>query len=243
MVRQNRGVAGSENAWTVVVVDDHPRIRRLLVEIVDANPAFRVVGDAAGGARAVELCEELHPDLVLMDVLMAPVNGIEATRLIKERWPSTAVLALTSFAHTEWLVEMLRSGASGYLSKEAPPDELFEAMTAVLGQEDAYAFSPAILSLLGRYLHTSDASQSQRRTSMLEDPLTERELDLVRLLATGRSNREIASRMGVSDSAVKMSLSRITAKLGVRDRLQVAIRCHELGLVQLGLPDADSELS
>ncbi|WP_415105447.1 response regulator [Micropruina sp.] len=223
-------------SWRVLLAEDHARIRRLLTDIIDADPSFDVVGHAVDGAQAATECERLRPDLVLMDVVMRPVNGVDGTRLIMRRVPGTKVLALTSYAQSEWLVEMLRAGACGYLAKESTPEELVKAMTAVVTGSEDYAFSPAIVSVIGRHLSApAPGPPAPPAPGPLGGVLTDRELELVSWLAGGLSNRLIGQRMRLTEASVKTALSRIMKKLDVADRVQVVIRCHKLGLVHLSL--------
>ncbi len=224
--------------WKVLIADDRDRVRSALTQIIATDPEFRVVGEATDGAQAATLCEALRPDLVLMDVVMRPVDGIEGTRLVGQRSPGTKVLALTSFAHPEWLLRMLQAGACGYLAKEGTPDELFHGMRTVLAGDDRYAFTPDMISMLVRSAAGAPAPSAPMGPPVGQI-LTDRELELVGLLARGCNNRLIARGMGITENSAKVALSRIMAKLGVRDRVQVLIRCHQLGLVDLRLVDTE----
>ncbi|MFT3862230.1 response regulator transcription factor [Micropruina sp.] len=200
-------------SWTVVLAEDRGRTRELLAAIIDSNPAFQVVGLASDGAEAADVCERTTPDLVLMDVVMRPVDGIEGTRRVMQRLPGTKVVALTSFAHPDWLVRMLRAGACGYLAKESTPAELFDALRSVLERQGAYALSPGVVNALGRHLVTSNLGERPLVGGSVDGGLTERELELVGWLAQGLSNRLIAKAMTITENSVKIALGRVMAKL------------------------------
>lgn len=224
----------------VVVVDDDLLTLDLLQKVVSRHEDFEVVGTASDGRSAVALCEELLPDLVLMDIVMPEHSGIDAIREISAACPSVRCLALTAVTRTDVLFEAIRAGACGYLLKAAPAAELYHAMQGALAGRSVCSISaetirsaadaqplsdPDLLSHLAAPLHASSR-------------LTSRQLDIVRQLAAGYSNREIGENLFISEATVKAYLGTLCRTFGVRDRLQLLIRCQELGLVWPSLSGA-----
>lgn len=223
---------GSVSSKSVLLVDDHPLIVQALVNFFATNDEFDVVGTAADGTEAVAACHELHPDLVLMDLQMPRMNGVEATRRIVVECPDSRVVILTTFASLDFVLPALRAGASGFLVKDSEPDRILAALDAVVNGEENMPISPQVARLLAdEALGESRNRKRPDRASGQNVRLTAREKDLLTLLARGMSNREISTSMEVSEGSVKAYLGRICEKLGVRDRLQVLIRAYELGLV------------
>jgi DNA-binding NarL/FixJ family response regulator len=199
--------------------------------ILGAQPGIEVVGEAADGAEAVRGVAATHPDVVLMDIRMPGLDGIEATRQIT----SARVLILTTFGHEEYVVEALRAGASGFILKDATPEELTQAVRVVAAGESLLAPS-VTTTLLARVvpgLGQEVAPACQGRATPLSE-LTEREVEVLRLVATGRSNVEIAAVLFVSEATVKTHVSHMLAKLGLRDRVQAVVAAFEAGLVGTG---------
>jgi DNA-binding NarL/FixJ family response regulator len=206
----------------ILLVDDQALVRGGLRLIVDAEPDLEVVGEAADGAEAVELARTLEPDVVLMDIRMPVLDGIAATQRLLHRLPGTKVIMLTTFDLDEYVVEAFRVGASGFVLKTAPPGQLVAAIrTIVLGE--------ALLAPVStRQLIEQSARQvapSPRLTS-----LSARETEVLRLLARGLSNAEIAEELVVEPSTVKTHVASILAKLGVRDRVQAVVFAFENGV-------------
>jgi DNA-binding NarL/FixJ family response regulator len=222
----------------IVIADDHPLFRGALTQMLSGQRRPRIVGEAADGLEALESCRQLRPDLILMDVNMPRMDGLEATRSIKEAFPQTIVLILTAFADPNYLTEALRAGASGYILKTASAEEVLHAIHEVLSGESRMDHEVA-MSLLRLML---DETPQQRRMStyapgrpveeslLLLEKLSQRELDVLRLVVKGRTNREIAKDLLVSTSTVKKNIHQICSKLGVSDRIQAAVRAVELGL-------------
>jgi DNA-binding NarL/FixJ family response regulator len=222
----------------VAIVDDQALMRDGFSMILDAQPDIEVVGDAENGRVGVELCLRTRPDVVLMDVRMPVLDGIEATRLIVSSECDTKVLVLTTFDLDEYVYAALRSGASGYLLKDTPAKELVAAVR-IISQGDAL-LSPSVT----RRLIEEFANQPEPEAvaAALPDDLTEREREALELLAHGLSNREIAARMFIGEATAKTHVSRLLTKLGVRDRVQAVVLAFETGLVRPGVaakrPDA-----
>jgi DNA-binding NarL/FixJ family response regulator len=206
-----------------------------LKSFFSAEPGFEVIGTAANGREAVDRCLASDPDVVLMDMKMPVMDGIEATREITSRSPRSKVLALTTFSTLEFVVPALRAGAAGYLVKDARPDEIITAVHQVLDNE--IALSPAIARALADNVISVPDQQHRPADDGLRSLLTEREMETVTLLAQGLSNREIAEQMHVSEGSVKAYLGRVCEKFGVRDRVQALIKAYQSGLVEPQLRD------
>ncbi|MEX5258807.1 response regulator [Kocuria sp. CPCC 205263] len=220
----------------VLVVDDQPLMLEALKSFFSAEPGFEVIGTAANGREAVDRCLAIDPDVVLMDMKMPVMDGIEATREITSRSPRSKVLALTTFSTLEFVVPALRAGAAGYLVKDARPDEIIDAVNQVL--KDELALSPAIArALADNVISVPDQQQARSADDGLRSLLTDREMETVTLLAQGLSNREIAEQMHVSEGSVKAYLGRVCEKFGVRDRVQALIKAYQSGLVDPQLRD------
>ena len=214
---------------TVLLVDDQELVRTGFRLILDLEPGLEVVGEAANGEEAVWLCAELLPDVVLMDVRMPVLDGIRATERIVAAGSTSRVLILTTFDLDEYVYDALRAGASGFLLKDAPRDQLVAAVRIVAGGESLLA--PYITRrLIERFV-------AQPAPGTMPDAvaaLSERERDVLGLLARGLSNAEIATRLFVSDATVKTHVARLLAKLGVRDRMQAVVLAYETGFVRPG---------
>lgn len=218
--------------YTLLLVDDHPLMVQALENFFATCEEFEVVGTASDGAEGVAACKELRPDLVLMDLQMPRMNGVEATRRIAEECPGSRVVILTTFASLDFVLPALRAGASGFLVKDAEPDRILAALHAVMNGEENMPISPQVAKLLAdEALGESRTRKHPGHPGTQTVRLTTRETELLTLLAQGMNNREIASSMEVSEGSVKAYLGRICEKLEVRDRLQVLIRAYELGLV------------
>jgi DNA-binding NarL/FixJ family response regulator len=216
----------------IVVADDHQVVRTGFAALLDTQPDFTVLATASDGREAVRLCHELHPDVVLMDVRMPGTNGIEATRqLCSGGDPSPRVLILTTFDLDEYVYDALRAGASGFLLKDVTAERLFDAVRVVASGEALLA--PAITRrLIGEFARLRPQRASPA-AAVLAD-LTPRETEVLRLLAEGLSNPEIAGRLVVTEETVKTHVSRVLHKLGLRDRTQAVVIAYESGLVTPG---------
>jgi DNA-binding NarL/FixJ family response regulator len=210
----------------IVVADDHQVVRSGFAGMLDTQPDFVVVGTAADGASAVALCRELAPDVVLMDIRMPGVDGIEATReLAAEHGPR--IIMLTTFDLDQYVYDALQAGASGFLLKDVTAERLFDAVRVVAAGEALLA--PAITRrLIGEFARLRPSSDSG--VAELSE-LTPRETQVLRLIAEGLSNTEVADRLVVTEETVKTHVSRLLAKLGLRDRTQAVVLAYESGLV------------
>ena len=214
----------------VGVVDDQALVRTGFVMILEVEPDIEVVFDAANGRAAVEMVRRHRPDVVLMDIRMPELDGIEATRLITtERSDVPRVLMLTTFDLDEYVYDAIRAGASGFLLKDTPPDDLVAAVR-VLAAGDAL-LAPSVTR---RLIEQFAAGASTAVPSPGLDDLTERETEVLRLMARGLSNGEIAARLFVGETTVKTHVSRVLMKLDVRDRVQAVVVAYDSGLVRPG---------
>jgi DNA-binding NarL/FixJ family response regulator len=212
----------------VLIVDDQAMVRVGFRMIVASEPGMEVAGEAADGDEVVELARRTRPDVVLMDVRMPRLDGIEATRRLQAAGSSARVLMLTTFDLDEYVFGALRAGASGFLLKDAPPEELLQAVRIVAAGEALLA--PAVT----RRVVEAFASRSAPTRPPALDRLTERELEVLRLLARGRSNAEIAAELVVGDTTAKTHVAHVLGKLGLRDRVQAVVLAYESGLVEPG---------
>jgi DNA-binding NarL/FixJ family response regulator/signal transduction histidine kinase len=215
----------------VLLADDQPLLRMGFRMILEAQPDMRVAGEAADGEEAVERTAALAPDVVLMDVRMPGIDGIEATRRIIGSGSAARVLILTTFDLDEYAFSGLRAGASGFLLKDAPPDQLLGGIRAV-ARGDAVVAPTVTRRLLDAYAHQFPDEHAPATRSARHDPLTEREREVLLAVAGGLSNAEIAERLVVAEATVKTHVGRILSKLGLRDRVQAVIFAYETGLVR-----------
>jgi DNA-binding NarL/FixJ family response regulator len=214
----------------VLLADDHALMRDGLRGMLDAQADMEVVGAAADGAAAVEEAIRLRPDVVIMDIRMPRVDGIEATKRLMAHGGGPHILVLTTFDLDEYVFQALRAGAGGFMLKDAPPGQLAEAVRTVAAGESLLA--PAVTGrLIERYVSVPP-SDAVRRDQFAE--LTDRELEVLRLLTRGLSNAEIGETLFLSEATVKTHVTRVLQKLGVRDRVQAVVLAYESGLVQPG---------
>jgi len=214
----------------VLVVDDQALVRGGFRLILDSQPDLEVVGEAADGREALAMARELRPDVVLMDVRMPGMDGLEATRRLLSGGEAPRVLMLTTFDLDEYVYDALRAGASGFLLKDVRPELLAEAVRVVADGDTLLA--PAITRRLVQQYVRRIRPGSTRPAAL--DALTERELAVLRLLARGRSNGEIASELYLSETTVKTHVTHVFGKLGLRDRAQAVVMAYESGLVEPG---------
>jgi DNA-binding NarL/FixJ family response regulator len=213
---------------SVLVADDQTLVRAGFRKLLEARDDLRIVGEAADGADAVEQTLRLAPDVVLMDIRMPTLDGIEATRRLAERGSAARVLILTTFDRDEYVFRALRAGASGFLLKDAPPDQLVRAIHTVAAGEGLLA--PSITRrLIEDFVRRPLAADSPQ----LEE-LTDRERDVLAAIARGLSNREIGVELHVAEATVKTHVGAVLQKLGLRDRTQAVVFAYESGLVEPG---------
>ena len=209
----------------VVIADDHAVVRRGLRTYLELDPDLVVVGEARDGAEAVDLARRVRPDVVLMDLLMPVLDGVAAIATIRRELPDVATVALTSVLEDDQVVGAMRAGATGYLLKTVEHDELLGAIKAAAAGQ--VQLSPAVAARLVREVRVQDPAIA----------LTPRETDVLRLLAAGRTNKEIAKSLRIGDSSVKTHVTNILTKLGVQSRTQAALYAVHLGLVSSSPPD------
>ncbi|MGH3373412.1 MAG: response regulator [Actinoallomurus sp.] len=214
----------------VLVVDDQTVVRDGLVLLLGLLPGLEVVGSAGDGEEAVRLVGEHHPDVVLMDLRMPRVDGVEATRRIKADHPSVQIVVLTTYSDDESVFAALQAGARGYLTKDAGADEIARAIDAVCGGDAQ--LDPSVQRRLVDALATG-AQPARRRRGDLPDGLTQREAEVLTLIAGGRSNAEIARELFISEATVKTHINNLFAKAGLRDRAQAVTYAYRKGLADL----------
>jgi DNA-binding NarL/FixJ family response regulator len=234
----------------IIIADDHPLFRSAIRETLERHSDLEVVGEAANGRQALELCHRLRPELVLMDLRMPEMDGVTATHAIKSEFPHTLVLILTALDESRGLSNSLEAGAAGYVLKDASPAQITDAVRRVLAGETPLNDEVAmrlLMSLMDRGTQeekkvreqrvgpadssTSETPLKQSGESHPSNPLTPREAEVLRLVARGQTNQQIARNLFISVSTVKRHIRHISAKLGVCDRVQAAVRAVEVGLL------------
>ncbi len=216
---------------TVLLVDDHALVRAGFRMILSAEDGLCVVGEAEDGAEAIQLARSLRPDVVLMDIQMPRLDGVEATRrIVADPATESSVVILTTFERDDYVFEALRAGASGFLLKNAPPEELLHAVRVVA--DGNAILSPSVTRrVIEQYAATAPASQSVKDELAR---LTDRERDVLCALAAGQSNAEAAATLYVGEGTIKTHVSHILTKLGLRDRMQAVVFAYESGLITPG---------
>ena len=217
----------------VLIADDQALVRAGFRKLLEAAADIDVVGEAADGRDAVDQARRLRPDLVLMDIRMPRMDGIEATRLLTRDGDAIRVLILTTFGLDDYVYDALRAGASGFMLKDAPPEELLAAIE-VVARGDALIAPAVTRSVIEEFVRRSPAA-SPPAPALQE--LTKRELDVLALLARGLSNAEIAERLVVSNGTAKTHVAHVLAKLRLRDRIQAVILAYESGMITPGHND------
>ena len=230
----------------IIIADDHPLFRSAIRQTLERQHNLEVVAEAANGCQALELSRRLRPELVLMDLRMPEMDGIAATQTIKREFPETRVLILTAVDESRGLSNALEAGAAGYILKDASPAQITDAVRRVLAGESALNDELAmrlLMRLLDREgtegkeeMRAADSSSCERPLAKGAEPgivrsLTQREVEVLRLVVQGQTNQQIARNVSISVSTVKRHIRHISAKLGVCDRVQAAVRAIELGLL------------
>jgi DNA-binding NarL/FixJ family response regulator len=206
----------------LAIVDDHELTRESLQNMLSDEPDIEIVGQAANGRQALLLCSRLRPDLILMDVRMPEMDGLAATKEVKQRYPEISVMMLTMHENADYLLEALKAGAAGYVLKDAPQEDVIEAVRRVRNGESP--LDPELAARLLRRL-AGEAPGVQ--------PLTPRELEVLELMRLGRTNRQIAEELAISLGTTKNHVEHIIAKLGVSDRTQAVVKALEVGILGL----------
>ena len=222
----------------ILIADDHELVRDGFKRLLSYEEGLEVVGEASNGREAVELCRRLEPDLVLMDVRMPEMDGLEATRTIKAQQPQVSVLVISTYENPDYLLEAIKAGAAGYILKDASNRQLRNAIWRALEGEST--LNHELATQLIRRLASEASQASAPRSSAAEsgaeaappllEELTPREVEVLGLLVRGKTNEEIASSLSISRATAKVHVRHIIAKLGVSDRTQVMVRALELGL-------------
>jgi DNA-binding NarL/FixJ family response regulator len=221
-------MSGTRAPVRVLLVDDQALFREALATLLGVRPEIEVVGEAGDGDAALRQAAELRPDVVLMDLHMPVLDGIAATRRLHVEQPAIRVLALTTFDDDEDVFAALRAGAVGYLLKDVTSDRLVEALLAAARGESV--LQPSVAArVVARFAQLPDAAPPRRQPLVV--PLSDRELEVLRALAEGGSNREIAAALFLAEGTVKNHVTNVLAKLGARDRTQAALRARSLGLI------------
>lgn len=212
-----------------MLVDDQSLFREALRTLLALQEDFEIVAEAENGARALDLAKKHRPDVVLMDLRMPVMGGVEATRRMAQASPAARVVVLTTFDEDGEIFEAMRAGALGYLLKACSADKLCESVRAAA--KGTSVLEPSVAAKMMAELNRLSAREGRRPAQSLADPLSERELAVLRLLADGCSNKEIGSRLNITEGTVKNHMTNVLGKLGVLDRTQAALRAREMGLI------------
>jgi NarL family two-component system response regulator LiaR len=217
---------GKSDQITTIIVDDHAIVRQGIRAFLDTQPDILVISEASSGDIAIQLCLEHVPDVVLMDLVMSGMDGVEATRQIKQVSPRTQVIILTSYHNSENILPAIRAGALSYLLKDVNPSELVDAVRRA-AQGDV-VLHPRIAAQMMQLLHNENSTEQDDLT-----PLSKREIEVLHLLAEGLSNAAIAQQLQISEKTVKSHVSNILSKLHLADRTQAAVYAWRSGLIKL----------
>lgn len=217
----------------VLLVDDQGLFREALATLLGLHSQLEIVGEAADGEAGVALAQTLRPDVVLMDLRMPGMSGVEATRRLRSLVPEARVLVLTTFEDDDEVLAAIEAGAAGYMLKASPAEKLVEAICTVM--RGGSPLEPSVASKVMAELARLSRRQSEERCQRLADPLSARELEVLRALCEGLSNKEIAAKLGLTEGTVKNHMTQVLSKLGVLDRTQAALRAHALGLLKPGV--------
>ncbi len=212
---------------SILIVDDHALVREGIRKILSLERRFKVVAEAASGKKAIELSRSWRPDIVLLDINLPDITGIEVCKTIKQEMPATSIIALTIHDQEEYIIEMIRNGIAAYLLKDVSPDQLINTIVQVA--EGKSFISPSITDKIFKQIHKLSAKPPEHRPR----GLTERELEVLRLVANGDSNKTIASKLYISEKTVKNHLTNIFQKLGVSDRTQAVLLAIKEKIVKI----------
>lgn len=213
----------------LLLVDDQSLFREALRTLLSLQPDFDIVAEAENGERAIALAKVHRPDVVLMDLRMPVLGGVEATRRLLSAVPGSRVVVLTTFDEDEEVFDALRAGACGYLLKACSADKLCESVRAAA--KGASVLEPSVAARMMAGLNRPPNRDGRKAAQPLSDPLSDRELAVLRLLAAGRSNKEIGAELGITEGTVKNHMTNVLGKLGALDRTQAALKARELGLI------------
>lgn len=220
--------SGSTTPIRVVIVDDDPLVRSALSLMLGGQPDLEILGDAADGQHGLDLIERTRPDLVLMDIRMPRLGGLEATQELHRRPDPPRIIVLTTFDADEYVLSALAAGADGFLLKDTPPEQIVDAIHRVASGEAA--LSPAVTRTVVQQMRGNDGAQRERDARARLDQLTPRELEVAIAIGKGLSNADIAAELFMSVATVKAHVSRLFDKLGTTNRVQIAICVHDAGL-------------
>ncbi len=213
----------------LMLVDDQSLFREALRTLLTLQPDFEIVAEAENGERAIALAKVHKPDVILMDLRMPVMGGVEATRRIVAATPTARVVVLTTFDEDEEIFEALRAGALGYLLKACSADKLNESVRAAA--KGTSVLEPAVTAKMMAELNRLSSKEGRKPAQALADPLSDRELAVLKLLTEGCSNKEIGARLNITEGTVKNHMTNVLGKLGVLDRTQAALRAREMGLI------------
>ncbi|MFO1452019.1 MAG: response regulator transcription factor [Opitutaceae bacterium] len=213
----------------LLLVDDQSLFREALRTLLSLQSDFEVVAEAENGQRALALAHQHQPDVILMDLRMPVMGGVEATRLMGQHAPQSRVVVLTTFDDDAEIIDAMRAGALGYLLKACSADKLYEAVRA--SARNTFVLEPSVAAKIMGELNRLSQHAARKPATVLAEPLSERELDVLRLLAAGCSNKEIGSRLAIAEGTVKNHMTNVLGKLQALDRTQAALRARELGLI------------
>jgi NarL family two-component system response regulator LiaR len=217
----------------VLLVDDHAVVRKGVRGYLEAQPDITIVGEAASGKEGIKLASDHKPDVILMDLMMPGMDGVEATRRVRDISPDSHVIVLTSYHEDEHIFPAIKAGALSYLLKNVRPDELTDAVRAAADGE-AVLHSPVatrVVQEMHEFINRDESALRKTSTQPLAEPLSERESEVLDLIADGLTNREIADRLFIAVGTVKRHINNIYSKLGVRHRAEAIARVRELGLL------------